>query len=499
MLNNNTNSHATTETSSVQRFFWWCAGANITLLEQCRSEWHKFTAIGVFALLVGLLATASGTFFLTESLGVPLYLAVFGGVFWGIVILSADRVMLTFFQKGKGEWKRAIPRILLSVFISLVITDPLLLKFFGGEIEAKLHDAKYTKLQSVRAGSDKQATKNQLVGEIQPLKDRLTKLQQLKDDAEQEKEKERGGIKSTNTTGKTGEGSIYKIKSQIFEAAKANYEREKPGLETQINAKTAELQKIEDEIDKEVSATDEIESRASGVLNRQKALWAIMRESPATAFIYIPLLFLLLGLETLPITQKLWSRKGRYDFLMDKEMEVAEEEANVMSERRKQRILQERDIDEAVAKRVSDAIIKGTFNLGNLAEQELAKRVHLEILRRQTDDFFGDNTDSNKPVSLGKPVVIEAVGYQNLSAQMSIPSELENSVTLGDLAYEVERFAMEVAKDSKSKVKLGRATNSGAEEIEQTFLPLLNQLKSDRRLLLYFEPQNSGSDTFIRM
>ena len=186
MMNNNNNQTAT-ETSYVQRFFWWCAGANISLLEQCRSDWHKFTAIGVFVLLVGLLATVSGTFFLTESLGVPLYLAVFGGAFWGVLILSVDRVMLAFFQKGKGEWKRAIPRILLSVFISLVINDPLLLRFFKGEIDAKLHDVKSDKLKSVRAGSDKQSRKSQLIAELQPLKDRLAKLEQIKDDAEQEK------------------------------------------------------------------------------------------------------------------------------------------------------------------------------------------------------------------------------------------------------------------------------------------------------------------------
>jgi hypothetical protein len=499
MANIKTRNQTAINTTRVQRFFWWCAGANISLLEECCTEWHKFTAIGVFVFFVGLLATVSGTFFLTESLGVPLYLAVFGGAFWGGLILIADRVLLTFFHKGKGEWKRAIPRILLSVFISLVINDPLLLKFFSGEIEAKLRDVKSVKLQSVRAGSDKQARKNQLISEIKPLQERLAKLQQIKDDAEQEKEKERGGIKSANTTGKTGEGSIYKIKSQIFEATKANYEREKPDLEAQINAKAAELQRIEDEINKEVGSTDEIESRASGVLNRQKALWAILRESPETAFIYVPLFFLLLGIETLPITQKLWSRKGKYDFLMDKEIEFAEEEAGIIFARRKQGILRERDSDEAVAKRISDSIIDGTLSLGNPAEQELAKRVHLEILRRQSSDLYGINTDSNKPLSLGKPVIIEAVGYPQLSAQMSIPSELEDSVTLTDLASEVESFAAEVSKESKTRVGLARATNSEAEEIEQTFLPLIHQLKADRRLLLYFEPQGTGSDTFIRM
>lgn len=490
------NQNATTTTA--QRFFWWCAGANISLLEECRTEWHKFTAIGVFVFLVGLLASVSGTFFLTESLGVPLYLAVLGGAFWGGLILSADRVLLTFFHKGNGEWKRAIPRILLSVFISLVINDPLLLKFFSGEIEAKLRDVKSVKLQSVRAGSDKQARKNQLISEIKPLQDRLAKLQQIKDEAEQEKEKERGGIKSGNTTGKTGEGSIYKIKSQIFEAAKANYEREKPDLESQINAKTAELQRIEDEINKEVGSTDEIESRASGVLNRQKALWVILRESPETAFIYVPLFFLLLGIETLPITQKLWSRKGKYDFLMDKEIEFAEEEASIIFARRKQSILRERDTGEAVAKRISDSIIDGTLNPSNPAEQELAKLVHLEILRRQSSELYGNNADSNKPLSLGKPVVIEAVGYPQFSAQMSIPSELEDSVTLTDLTSEVESFAAEVTKESKTRVGLARAANSEAEEIEQTFLPLIHQLKADRRLLLYFEPQGNASDTFIR-
>ena len=498
MMNKTTTNQTATETTSVQRFFWWCAGANISLLEQCRSEWHKFTAIGVFVLLVGLLATVSGTFFLTESLGVPLSLAMFGGAFWGVLILSVDRVMLAFFQKEKGEWKRAIPRILLSVFISLVINDPLLLKFFEGEIDAKLHDVKSVKLQSVRAGSDKQTRKNQLIGEIQPLKDRLAKLQQIKDDAEQEKDKERSGVRSVNTTGKSGEGSIYKIKTQIFESAKANYEKEKPDLDLQINGKNAELQKIEDEINKEVGSTDAIESRASGILNRQKALWAILRENPETSYIYIPLFFLLLGLETLPITQKLWSRKGKYDFLMDKETEFAEEEANLLFERRRQNMSRWNETDEAVINRVTDSIINGTFSLDNQDEQELERRVHLEIIRRQTSDLYGNGSDSAKSVSLGKPVIIEAVGYPQISAQMSIPSELEDSLTLIDLSGEVESFLAEVSKENKGRVELARATNSGAEEIEQTFLPLLHQLKADRRLLLYFELQNSDSDTSVR-
>lgn len=498
MTNNKTNTQAAVVTSRAQRFFWWCAGANVALLEQCRGDWHKFTAIGVFVLLVGLLATVSGTFFLTESLGVPTLIAALGGVFWGFLILSVDRVMLTFFQKGKGEWKRAIPRIALSVFISLVINDPLLLKFFEGEIEAKLHDVKTVKIQTVRAGSDKQAKRSQLEGEIQNLKGRIARLQQIKDEAEQEKERERGGIKTVNTTGETGMGPIYKIKSQIFEDAKASYEKEKPELDARISAKAAELQKVEAEINKEAGSTDEIESRAAGVLNRQKALWAILRENPETALIYLPLFFLLLGIETLPITQKLWSRKGPYDFLTDKELEFAEEEAEILFERRRRSVLRERDSEEAVASRVSDTIISGSLALDNPDEQALARRTHFEIIRRGMNELLGRGDDRAQRVSLGKPVTIEAVGYPLISAEMSIPSELEDSLTLSDLAAEVQSFTAEVTKDSKGRLQLARATNSGAEEIDETFLPLLCQLEADRRLLLHFEPQSPTSDAFAR-
>lgn len=498
MKNNNSNNQTTTETSSIQRFFWWCAGANALLLKQCSNEWHKFTAIGVFVFLVALLATVSGTFFLTESLGSPLYFAVFGGAFCGVLILSVDRVMLAFFQKGKGEWKRAIPRILLSVFISLVINDPLLLKFFEGEIEARLHDVKSVKLQSVRAGSDKQARKNQIVAEIKPLTDRLAMLLQIKDDTEKEKEKERGGIKSVNTTGKTGEGNVYRIKSQIFESAKNNYDKESPELEIQINAKTEELQKIEDEINKEVGSTDVVESRASGILNRQKALWAILRENPETAITYLPLFFLLLGIETLPITQKLWSRKGKYDFLMDKEMEFAEEEAGILFSHKKERLLRKWDTDEAVAARVANSVIDGTLNLSNSKEQDLANCFHSEIIRRQIGDLYADRIAPARTVSLATPILLEAIGHPHLSAQMSVPVDLEESITLADLSNEVDRFSLEVTNDCERPVKLIQATNSDEEDIDQNFLPLISQLKDDRRLLLFFEPESCPTDSAMR-
>ena len=183
---------------------------------------------------------------------------------------------------------------------------------------------------------------------------------------------------------------------------------------------------------------------------------------------------------------------------MSKEIEFADQEANIVFARRKQSILRQQQSEEAVAKRISDSIINGTLSLTNSAEQELAKHVHREILRQHSSELYSNKADSIKPILLGKPVMIEAVGYPQLSAQMSIPSEFEDSVTLSDLALEITTLGTEVSKEYGRLVKLEGVTNSDAEEIERTFLPLIHQLKDDRRLILHFAPQKFPSDTSVR-
>lgn len=132
MTNNDMHNNST----KIQRFFWWLAGANLPLLEQCRSEWHKFTAIGCFVLVVGVLAVISGTFFLMGSLHLPSAIAIVGGLLWGFgVIVPLDRVLLTHFHKGNGAFIRTLPRLTLALMIALVINHPLLLTIFLAKLK----------------------------------------------------------------------------------------------------------------------------------------------------------------------------------------------------------------------------------------------------------------------------------------------------------------------------------------------------------------------------
>lgn len=478
----------------TQRVFWWFAGADIRLLEKCQGEWHRFTAIGVFVLIVGMLATVSGTFFLTEALAVPGYLAIFGGLFWGAVIVSVDRVLLTHFEKGKGQLLRAIPRIALAVAIALVINHPLLLKMFEGEIEARLHDVKTTKLQTIRNSSDKRFAVTRLNGELSTAQDRVKRLQQIKDDAEADMNKERGGIKTDKTTGRIGEGGIFALKKKIFDDASANLEKEQPALDAKISDVRSQLANIESGIDAEVGEVNEKETKAAGVLNRQKALSAILREDWSLAFEAMCLFLVLLGVETLPITQKLFSKARRYDLRAQNEVDAAEADiatiARADREGLERKLKSESDIDI----RLREGIGSGDLNFRNESENDLAKDIHLDIIRRMRAQLHSSKA-KNSP-ALGTPVIVQVQDHPQLTAQLGIPKELESTLTFEALAQQINAIGAEVAKDLGHPVRLSSVTNSDGEDIDRVFLSLAQQLSQDRKLVIGFEAVET-SDTYV--
>jgi hypothetical protein len=469
----------------MQRFFWWFAGADIHLLEMCRSDWHRFTAIGIFVVIVGALATISGTFFLTQALSVPTYLALFGGLFWGGVIVSVDRVLLTHFEKGKRQLMRALPRIGLAVVISLVINHPLLLKMFEGEIEARLFEVKKNKLDTARTSSTKQTARASLNEQITKVQERLTRLQEIKDEAEADMNKERGGVKTDKTTGTIGEGGVFGLKKKIFDDASANLEKERPALDAQLSDLRSKLADIEKEIALEVGEVNDKESKAGGVLNRQKALSSILREDSSLAFEAMCLFLVLLGVETLPLTQKLLSPMRRYDRLVQDEAEMAETDIAKGHRERSEYEKRERNAEKNVLDRVYTGAADGDLaDLQNEAERELANAIHLEIVRRGQSRLRPQGSTDDH--SLGRPVTIEVHDHPQLTGQLSVPRDLERSVTLSALSHQIDAVAGEVATDLGYPVRPESVSNSSGGTIDQVSLPLIQQLNEDRTMVIKF-------------
>ncbi|MDO8368861.1 MAG: DUF4407 domain-containing protein [Saprospiraceae bacterium] len=161
---------------TLQQILWWCAGAQVSILDKYPTEWGKYFGIGGTILFTALMAGFAGGYaFYTAFQDVPL--AFFFGAFWGALIFNLDRYIVSSIGKGDGtskitwdEWKNAFPRIILAILIGFVIATPLELKVFEKEITVEIQEMINEKRQKMTAGL------NDLRDEQQRLKDRIAEL-----------------------------------------------------------------------------------------------------------------------------------------------------------------------------------------------------------------------------------------------------------------------------------------------------------------------------------
>lgn len=125
----------------INRFFWWCAGANIEILKKCPTDHAKYFGVGGTIVFTALMASFAGgyAFYTAFKSALP---SLFFGAFWGLLIFNLDRYIVSTIGKGDGtqkitieEWKLAAPRLLMAVLLGLVISTPLELKIFEKEIK----------------------------------------------------------------------------------------------------------------------------------------------------------------------------------------------------------------------------------------------------------------------------------------------------------------------------------------------------------------------------
>jgi hypothetical protein len=140
------------ELSPIQRFFIICSGADKGIIEQCPTEWNKYTGIGATIFFTGVLAWLSGgyalyTVFRNTNLdtidSTALFFAIPFGFLWGAVIFNLDRFIVSTFHKSNEtvflkrlgrELLQASPRIILAVIIAITISKPIEIKIFESRL-----------------------------------------------------------------------------------------------------------------------------------------------------------------------------------------------------------------------------------------------------------------------------------------------------------------------------------------------------------------------------
>lgn len=122
--------------SNISNFLIFCSGANKSILEICPTEKTKYHGIGSTVLLTSLLAMLAGgyaVFFTFQSIPI----AVFLGIFWGLVIFSLDRYIVSSIKKTgkiKQEILMALPRLFMALVLAVTISKPLELRLFHDAI-----------------------------------------------------------------------------------------------------------------------------------------------------------------------------------------------------------------------------------------------------------------------------------------------------------------------------------------------------------------------------
>lgn len=342
----------------VERFLWWCAGANADLIQQCPSEKPKYSCIGASVLLTGLLASMAGGYalystFHNHELGTgivdphALFLALIFGILWGVIIFNIDRfIVSTFhksnasnaFQRAGADFMHALPRIAMAIIIALTISKPIQVKLFENRLSQQIEESKRKKLSG--NNSDYQE-----IYQIGTLKQDVENSQSAIDALEREKMQEPAEVaayrRQLEQLRKQAynlacrDDSISQMQLGIVNRQIRQTNKTINSLITahrkQVDAKIAEAQteheKITNIYDQNVSKSDSLIAIAdkhtsqaySNNLITQLEAMSELKSQPVFwwASLLISLLFLMI--ELTPILTKLIISRGSYDDLLDLE------------------------------------------------------------------------------------------------------------------------------------------------------------------------------------
>ncbi len=300
----------------IKTFFWYCSGADSSLLKDCPTESSRYVGIGATIFFTGLfasLAAGYALFTVFDSVAIAFIL----GLVWGLMIFNLDRYIVSSMRKRGSvfnEFKMALPRIILALFISIVIAKPLELKIFEKEINAELTVME----QEIYARQENQvrekfiAPRNVLTEEIAQLKQEIEMKANKRDELATIAQKEADG---TGGTGKRNAGPIYRIKKADADRQEMEFKLLVANNTVLINSKLQQLGKL-DSINNMELANLKREG-IGGPAARIDALRRLTEQSTAIWWTNIFIILLFIAIETSPIFVKLISKKGPYDYSLE--------------------------------------------------------------------------------------------------------------------------------------------------------------------------------------
>jgi hypothetical protein len=325
------------------------AGARGDILEVAPGARPRFVALGGVLLSTGGLAVLSAAFAVHMAVGAVWPVAVLIGLFWGLVIVNLDRMLLVGMAHD-ASFKRnllmAVPRVGLALVLGVVISTPLTLQIFHKEIDTEIvalqaeqsdaykksldSDARFAGLPDLRqrvaeeqaivaSGGDGDTT-------LLPLTASVTAAQQVYDQAlatqQDLQNKAQCELNGTCGTGKPGTGEAYvqaraaadgqaavvaSAKSDLDAAASAlssAQARSAQQAASSLEKDQAELARLTADQTKLQQAFDATNADNTGILIRLQALGRLSDANSTLGFAHVMLSLLFICIELLPVFMK---------------------------------------------------------------------------------------------------------------------------------------------------------------------------------------------------
>lgn len=331
------------KSGSVMRFLWKCAGGDRYLLERSTySDQIKYMCLGGIVFATGAMAGLAGgyafyTIFEPRGSAIEnpidlqtVFLALFFGVVWGLMIFNIDRFIVTSTGKGDGteaitigELKSALPRIIMGVIIAMTISKPVEIRMFKTEIDIKLRE------KQLEQQADYQAKVDKTYNDREKLLDKeFGSISKERDDLnERIKNSEKEYIDQLN--GRV-EGSVPGD-GKLAGALKAKLDdltNQLKEFDAKNGKNLAELNNRKDALriakEKERNNNEKIANGLDGLLERIKIAHEV---SGFWISLFITLLFM--AIELTPIFFKLMLTKTTYDYLAENRDELIKAENGI--------------------------------------------------------------------------------------------------------------------------------------------------------------------------
>lgn len=297
---------------------WTCAGVDKPLIRMCPQDKAKKAGIGGTILFTALMAVLSGTLVVkTMFPNAALLPSICFGLFWGALIFNLDRYMTnSMYSDGTSlitfmEFRSAFPRFLIAIFLGIVISTPIELQMFKGEISKHIVELQEDEL---RAQDENFHAK----GEIDALQQRKNNLQEQRDklSAEQSEVQKlyteevfKGGPGRVR-----GEGPVaLALKGQI-----SDYQAKIDAIDNQIS----DINNGIDGYQQEKSQISEKKAEVTiGIGPQLKSLFAITKSGALMWTRFFLMLFFIV-LELIPVLSKMMAENGEYEKFLEAESDA---------------------------------------------------------------------------------------------------------------------------------------------------------------------------------